>query len=287
MATLDGNAAIARMRSLKRNTFAACLYTVWQAYGFPSTIGKQPGRSFATAVDSYNYTTKRHAGDWNPPAGVPVWFGASPTRTDTNKNAGDIGISVGDGKAIFTDYADSSGVHNTYIGVMTLQDRAKEIERPYLGWTEDFGGNKIKFAKPATKTSTKGTKVVKWYHYQDRVAKPLAPGASVNMKKGSSLLNIVGGVGTYSLTPHVYIDGLGAGDAVDLVLVWRNKKHAKDSNHYVERLVADNNGQVRATREFKHSVVSGDQVFIRVTADRSNKGTGTVTLIDSDTYLYN
>lgn len=143
---LNGAAAADAMKAFGRNEFAACLFTVWKAYGYPHTLGPQPGRSFATAMDSYNYTTRRHPGDWHPPAGVPVWFGVSPTRTDVNRGAGDVGISVGGGKAVFTD----SSRGNTYIGVMTLAARAREIERPYLGWTEDFGGNLISFAAIGT-----------------------------------------------------------------------------------------------------------------------------------------
>lgn len=291
MATLNGPAAASRMLAMKRNTFAACLYHTWEAYGFPNTVGKSPGRSFATAMDSYNYTTRRHAGDWNPPVGVPVWFGVSPSRTDINKYAGDVGISVGGGKAVFTDFADSGGVHNTYVGVMTLQDRAREIDRPYLGWTEDFGGNPIAFTPVGGSSSSKGTKVLKHYHYEDRQGRKLAPGGQMFLNNGKSDLNVVGGIGTYSITPHVYVSGLAEGDSVQIMLVWENTKYAKPSEHpsghYAETVRANRDGNVNHSVEFKRGVAKGDMVFVRVTAPASNVNTGTVTLIDSDAYLYN
>lgn len=138
---LSPSSAVDRAREQTTNIFGTCLATVWAWYGYPATLGAQPGRSFATALDSYYYTTDRHPGDYDPPIGVPVWFGVSPTRTDANAAAGDVCLSIGGGRIRCTD-AGPNGV----VGEMTIAQRAAEISRPYLGWTGDFGGNSIAYS---------------------------------------------------------------------------------------------------------------------------------------------
>lgn len=111
-----------------------CLANVylWMLNGRSST-GPGAGK-FATAMDGWNYAERKHAGDLNAPAGVAVYFGPSPTRTDKNKNAGDVGLSIGGGLGIFTD------ANGARVGIMSFQARAIQTQRPYLGWTEDFLG---------------------------------------------------------------------------------------------------------------------------------------------------
>jgi hypothetical protein len=156
---------------------------------------------------------------------------------------------------------------------------------PREAWHYEWNG---KVYVPPKATPTKKERAeVKAYHNQDRTVKKLAPGSSVNMMNGKVPQNVTGIVGTYSITLHVYVDDLAAlHDAVDVVLVWRNPRQPKDSNHYVQRVSADANGQIRANVEFKRPVVSGDQVLVRVTAAKTNTRTGEVTVIDSDAYAF-
>ena len=113
-----------------------CLNFVWRAFGsHPSTAGAVG--HLDTAYRAWGVVVDKHHGDWNPPPGVPVFYGPSPTRTDRNKNAGDVGVSIGGGLGIFTD------VSGARVGVMTLAARARQIQRPYLGWGGDLGGHTI------------------------------------------------------------------------------------------------------------------------------------------------
>ncbi|WP_152970155.1 hypothetical protein [Frigoribacterium sp. RIT-PI-h] len=120
---------------------------MYQWFGSPASTGPGAGR-FATALDAWNYAADKRHGDLYPPAGVPVYFGVSPNRTDANKRAGDVGMSIGGGLGIFTD---SSGAR---VGVMTLAARAVQTQRPYLGWCGDFVGHPVTAATTITPAAT-------------------------------------------------------------------------------------------------------------------------------------
>lgn len=133
---LDSAAAIARGRAAMGRPDGAgmCLANNYAWWGSVQSIGPGAGQ-YDVALKGWTFAVKRHAGDWNPPAGVPVWFGVSPTRRDKNAAAGDVGLSLGNGYAIFTDSPNGTP------GIMTLRARGAQIARPYLGWTEDFLGH--------------------------------------------------------------------------------------------------------------------------------------------------
>lgn len=147
MTTLDGIAAIAWMRNKLTNIPGSCLNTVWQAYGSHPSIGPHAGQ-YPDAIDGYNFATQRHT-DMNPPAGFPFFYGPSPTRTDKDKNAGDVVISLGNGQAIATDVSGAGR-----IGVISLVQRGLNIQRPPLGWTSDFLGYDISTAALAGISAT-------------------------------------------------------------------------------------------------------------------------------------
>lgn len=142
--------------------------------------------------------------------------------------------------------------------------------------------------------SGKGT-AVKHYPRRDHTVRnggrTVAPGGSfwLNITEGAAKTrasNLVGGIGLYSITAHVYAKGK-PGDAVDLQLFWDDTKTSgPHSGHYVERLVLDGTGVIRASVEFKRAVASGEAVYARLLGPASNKGSVVVTLFDSDAYLF-
>lgn len=124
--TVDGMAAARTLQSYSPLAHhGACLYYVWKAY---DAHGANTARSARYALDAWHMSEGKHIGDWNPPAGVPVWFGAKP-----GSDAGDVVISIGGGRVVATDQP-RYGV----VGTCTIAERAALIDRPYLGWTESI-----------------------------------------------------------------------------------------------------------------------------------------------------
>lgn len=137
---------------------------------------------------------------------------------------------------------------------------------------------------------------VKTYSNQDKDARAggrtVTPGGGFYLHDKAGLAtsqakNVVGGIGPYSITPHVYAAGT-PGDVLELKLIWQDTKARPIANspHYVERLVIDKDGQIRASREFKRAVADGYAVYVRLDAPSTNKGALTVTLLDCDAYLF-
>ena len=104
----------------------------------------------------------------------------------------------------------------------------------------------------------------------------------------SRATNIVGGIGYYSITAHVYAEGT-PGESLDLTLIWQDttKNPRVNSPHFVERLVFDKNGKINANVEFKRHVSRGYAVYARLRAPSTNKNNVKVTMFASDAYLYN
>lgn len=132
------------------------------------------------------------------------------------------------------------------------------------------------------------------YHRQDKDARAggrsITPGNGIylNIESGgvSNASNVVGGVGNYSLTAHVYADGK-PGDVVELLYVWDNTADNKPhSPHYIETVVIPDEGYVRRSVEFKRAVSSGFRVFLRAQAPKSNAANVKITVLDSDAYLF-
>lgn len=130
---VNGVAAANRLRGFTNLQHGMCLFYVWQAY---KAEGAQANGTYPTALAGWHGSPGKHEGDRNPPAGVPVWFGAK-----SSSSAGDVVISLGDGRVVATDYP-RYGV----VGVCTIQERQDQIGRPYLGWTETILGAAIDFA---------------------------------------------------------------------------------------------------------------------------------------------
>jgi hypothetical protein len=113
-----------------------CLNFVWRMYGAVPSTGDAVGH-LDTAWNSWSVVKNKHLGDRNVPAGYFAMLGPSPTRTDRNKNAGDIIISRGDGTFVCTD------ANGSRVGVMTLAARERQTARPFVGWGADLGNHII------------------------------------------------------------------------------------------------------------------------------------------------
>lgn len=143
-------------------------------------------------------------------------------------------------------------------------------------------------------TSIKGTNM-KMYHKQDKDAfskgRTIKPGTGIYLNTASggpsNYSNIIGNGGYGLITAHVYAEGK-AGDTVDVKLIWRDKeKGAKsDSGHYVETLVLDKNGQLKASRTFQRQVSKGWEVRLQAVAGAKNSGNVKITRFDSDAMLF-
>ena len=142
MAAIDGTAAAEVMRGFRDLAPGMCLHYVWQAY---KAVGASTGRSAGTAAIGWDRTDGRHPGDRNPPRGVPVWWG---NRYDGN-TAGDVVISLGDGRVICTDYPTWGR-----IGICTIDEREEQIGRTYLGWSECIFDQPIQLPHADAESST-------------------------------------------------------------------------------------------------------------------------------------
>lgn len=128
----NGIGAANTLRGYRDLVHGMCLFYVWKAY---KANGASTDRNAGTALEGWNKSDGQHKGDRNPPAGVPVWFGAKPSSS-----AGDVVISLGNGMVVATDYP----VYGV-VGVCTIQQRQDQIGRPYLGWTETILGAPIEY----------------------------------------------------------------------------------------------------------------------------------------------
>lgn len=133
------------------------------------------------------------------------------------------------------------------------------------------------------------------YHYQDKDARAkgrnISPGNGLylNINSGadnSKASNVVGGVGPYSLTAHVYAEGK-PGDIVEALYLWDDTKTSgAHSPHYTETIVIPDEGFVKRSVEFKRAVASGFAVYLRVQAPKTNSANVKITVLDSDAYLF-
>lgn len=112
----------------------ACLANVYRWFGSVQSTGPGSGH-FSAAINGWEYATQRNTNMASAPAGVPVYFGVDTPRTDRNADKGDVGLSIGGGRGIFTDSPTGRP------GVMTFTARAAQVRRNMLGWTGDFLGH--------------------------------------------------------------------------------------------------------------------------------------------------
>lgn len=136
---LDPNSAVSYALSVSRwRASGLCLEFVDHCFGQPgSKLGDNGGPTngaWQNAKDGYYFSKHQHAGDSNPPAGVPCYWETGPS----GNTAGHIVVSLGGGMCRTTDYAGAASVSTASIKSITAARNGG-----YLGWTEDFGGNPI------------------------------------------------------------------------------------------------------------------------------------------------
>lgn len=119
-----GAAAVSRAQSDDTNVPGMCLNQVSRWYGGPG-IGNADN-----ATEAWNKSKKKHRGDRNPPAGVPVyWLGGD----------GHVALSLGGGMVRTTDWPKRGKIGTVSIGNLT-----RALGKPYAGWAEDLWGSGIK-----------------------------------------------------------------------------------------------------------------------------------------------
>lgn len=121
--------AVAYSRRFTRNQVGMCLFYVQTWFGAPWS---GPYALYAWR----NAKHKRYS--WPPPAGVPVFW----DQDSNTSHYGHIAISVGNGRARSTDFPTTGRV-----GEGSIAEIGRYFSRPYLGWTEDLGGQRIALPK--------------------------------------------------------------------------------------------------------------------------------------------
>lgn len=184
--SVSASAVVARARGDVGRTYfpgGYCLMHCDTWFGRPGSKGSGAGK-YQNAIDVWNYGTGRHAGSYNVPAGAPVVFGKSPTRTDSNAPKGDVAISIGGGLIVATDAT------GNMVGIMTIAARAKQTQRPYLGWLDNWLGNPITGLSSISGAGTGSTVV-------------LNPKVVKTVKAQQKRLNVWG-----ATTPVLTLDGI-------------------------------------------------------------------------------
>ncbi|WKW87075.1 lysin A [Microbacterium phage Nicole72] len=131
---VNGMAAANTLLAMDRVTPGYCLMYVWQAYKAHGAVSD--GKYYPTAYSAWTQGHGHHPGDWNPPAGVPVYFGPRP-----GSDAGDVVISMGGGRCAATDWP-----YNGVTNETTLAARQRQINRPYLGWMDNILGYPVDYS---------------------------------------------------------------------------------------------------------------------------------------------
>ena len=133
------------------------------------------------------------------------------------------------------------------------------------------------------------------YRREDKTSRArgrtLQPGSSfwlntIDKAATSQATNVVGGIGKYIITQHVYATGT-PGDAVDVQLYWDNTKTSgRHSGHYTERFVFDKNGIINGSVTSQRSVAAGFAVYANFRVPKTNSGEVKVSMFDTDAYLF-
>ena len=116
--------AVAESRRWTTNRVGMCLYTVQTWLGAPW--------SGPWAEDAWHRWGGHHAGDKNPPPGVPVYW------HNPRSKYGHIALSIGGGKVRSTDWPSAGRV-----GIVDIDTMTRAWGLRYLGWADRFSGGAI------------------------------------------------------------------------------------------------------------------------------------------------
>lgn len=143
--------AAARLQSISVDGYAAghnrpgmCLRWCYFAAGLTPNLAPA-----SIAMDAWDHAPAEHRHPISAttivPKDVPVILGPSPTRTDKNKNAGDVFFASADGIGLSTPgvMTDSPLRGTGYIGGGTIAQRAAQTGRPVLGYLTHWLGYDI------------------------------------------------------------------------------------------------------------------------------------------------
>jgi hypothetical protein len=130
---VNGMAAAQTLLNMDTVRPGYCLHYVWLAYKAHGAVSD--GKYYPTAYSAWEQGWGHHPGDWNPPPGVPVYFGQKPSS-----GAGDVVISMGGGRCAATDWP-----YNGVTNETTLAARQRQIGRPYLGWMDNILGYPVDY----------------------------------------------------------------------------------------------------------------------------------------------
>lgn len=136
---LDSAAAIRRALAQvgQPDGAGACLANVFKWFGSVQSVGPGAGH-YDWAIKAWTYSAKRNGDLLSAPAGTAVIFdavGAPRWDDDRNYPCGDIGLSLGGGRGVFTDGP------NGNTAIMTFAARSAQIGRPMKGFIYDFLGH--------------------------------------------------------------------------------------------------------------------------------------------------
>lgn len=141
MSLFNRDEAADRALASKTNVPDGCYAWTRTQFGSPA-IGDFDGDGAADAEDGWKAAKRRHAGDRNPPRGVPVFY------LGGSRDNGHAAVSLGGGMIRSTDAGGRGKVATVPL------DWPERVWGPkYAGWAEDLGGQVIPLppAPPAPK----------------------------------------------------------------------------------------------------------------------------------------
>ena len=213
-----------------------------------------------------------------------------PRALDVRDSGADAGVTV-----IGTPRADWLYRNAPRFGFDPAGYRFRPREGWHIEWTGALWGPVPAFTDvtiPAPPPPPKPKELtVRTYRVQDATARAagrvIPPGDRfyVAADNPDARVNLIGGVGPYTVTLHLYGKGT-PGDAVDVNLVRSNVQEMKDSPHYIHRFVVDRDGDVFGSVSFQIDAPLGSAIYARATAVSTNTAPVRVTLFDSDAYLF-
>lgn len=140
---MTASRAQAVVNALRSTTYTPRHCAKWTREQFGVVaLGDFDGDGDADAEDMWKASTRKHPGDRNPPAGVPVFWGGG------SEDNGHVGVAFAS-RRVRTIDRPSAGLVST----VPLDEIERVWGLPYLGWTEDLYGHVIPTVAPDPRPS--------------------------------------------------------------------------------------------------------------------------------------